>query len=270
MTEFIQSSETALRLGIFVIILLLMMAAETAFAKKVRVNGRAPRWASNFALVIIDSVLVRLLFPVAAAGAAIIATNNGWGLFNAVALPVWLEIILAVIILDMMIYWQHVASHKIPALWAIHKVHHADRDIDVTTGFRFHPAEIILSMGFKMLLVLLIGTPVIAVILFEIILSGCALFNHSNLRLPSKADRFIRKILVTPDMHRVHHSINVNESRKNYGFSVPLWDHLFKTYQAQPAAGHDNMVIGLAEHQGREPSSLLWSLLLPLKRQNRP
>ena len=270
MTEFIQSSETALRLSAFACVLVTMMAAETAFERKTRVSGRAPRWASNFALVLIDSMLVRLLFPVVAAGTAIIAAKNGWGIFNLIALPVWLEIFLAITVLDMMIYWQHVASHKIPALWAIHKVHHADRDIDVTTGFRFHPAEIILSMGFKTLLVLLIGAPVIAVILFEITLSGCALFNHSNLRLPSKADRFIRKILVTPDMHRVHHSIDVNESRKNYGFSVPLWDHLFKTYQAQPAAGHDNMVIGLAEHQGREPSSLLWSLLLPLKRQNRP
>jgi sterol desaturase/sphingolipid hydroxylase (fatty acid hydroxylase superfamily) len=170
-----------------------------------------------------------------------------------------------IIILDMLIYWQHVAFHHIPALWALHKVHHADRDIDVTTGARFHPAEIVVSMVYKMALVVILGAPVIAVIIFELVLNGCAMFNHSNLKLPARLDRILRRVIVTPDMHRVHHSARVSETNSNYGFSLSIWDRLFGSYIAQPEQGHEGMTIGLEEYQTPGPASLLWSLCLPLR-----
>ena len=266
MTDFILTHEASLRLGVFISILLLMMAAEALFPRKTRVMGRPRRWTSNLLLSVIDGLFVRLLFPIVAVGVAAISAENNWGLFNMTALPIWLEVTLAIIILDMLIYWQHVASHHIPFLWALHKVHHADRDIDVTTGSRFHPVEIGLSMIYKMMLVLLLGAPVLAVIVFEIILNGCAMFNHSNLRLPLAFDRALRRFIVTPDMHRVHHSATAVETNSNYGFSLSIWDRLFRSYTAQPAKGHDDMVIGLEEYQSRAPASLSWSLLLPLGR----
>ena len=264
MTDFILTYEGGLRLGVFAIILILMMGAEALFPRKKRVLGRAHRWSSNLLLVFIDGLFVRLLFPIVAVGAAAIAANKGWGVFNVVDLPIWLEIIIVIIILDMMIYWQHVASHHIPFLWALHKVHHSDRDIDVTTGARFHPIEIGLSMLYKMALVVILGAPVIAVILFELVLNGCAMFNHSNVRLPLGVDRVMRRFIVTPDMHRVHHSAVVAETNSNFGFSLSLWDRVFSSYTAQPSKGHDDMIIGLEDYQDAGPASLTWSLLLPL------
>ncbi len=264
MNDFILTYEDNLRLGIFISILLLMMSAEALFPRKDRVLGRTHRWTSNLLLIVIDGVFVRLLFPIVAVGMAVIAAERHWGLFNMLGLPIWLEFALAVIILDMMIYWQHVASHHIPFLWAMHKVHHADRDIDVTTGSRFHPIEIGLSMLYKMTLVVILGAPVLAVIVFEIILNGCAMFNHSNVKLPLSFDRVLRRFVVTPDMHRVHHSTIVAETNSNYGFSLSLWDRLFGSYTAQPSNGHDGMVIGLDEYQHAGPASLTWSLLLPI------
>ena len=263
MSDFILTHETSLRLGVFASVLLIMMLAESLLPRKERVMGRGRRWTSNLLLIVIDSLFVRLLFPIVAVGFAAFAAAKGWGFFNIADLPIWLEVTLAIIILDMMIYWQHVASHHIPFLWAMHKVHHADRDIDVTTGSRFHPIEIGLSMLFKMGLVILLGAPVIAVIIFEIILNGCAMFNHSNVKLADRLDRVLRRFIVTPDMHRVHHSIIEAETNSNYGFSLSLWDRIFKSYTAQPSQGHDGMVIGLAEHQTSGPASLTWSLLLP-------
>ena len=264
MSDFILTYEDSLRLGIFISILLLMMSAEALFPRKDRVLGRAHRWTSNLLLIVIDGVFVRLLFPIVAVGVAVIAAEKHWGLFNMLGLPIWLEFALAVIILDMMIYWQHVASHHIPFLWAMHKVHHADRDIDVTTGSRFHPIEIGLSMLYKMALVVILGAPILAVIIFEIILNGCAMFNHSNVKLPLGFDRVLRRFIVTPDMHRVHHSTIAAETNSNYGFSLSLWDRVFGSYTAQPSNGHDGMVIGLDEYQHAGPASLTWSLLLPL------
>lgn len=263
MTDYILTHEASLRFAVFISILLLMMSAETLFPRKQRVLSRAHRWSSNLLIIIIDGLFVRLLFPIVAVGVAVISAERDWGLFNIVDLPVWLEITLTILILDMLIYWQHVASHHIPLLWAFHKVHHADRDIDVTTGSRFHPLEISMSMAYKMLLVLLLGAPVLAVIIFEIILNGCAMFNHSNVKLPLSVDRVLRKFIVTPDMHRVHHSSIVSETNSNYGFSLSLWDMLFRSYTAQPSKGHDGMVIGLDEYQDKGPESLTWSLLLP-------
>ena len=265
MTDYILNNETSLRMGIFLSILLIMMLAEYLFPKKTRALPRARRWTSNLLLIVIDGIFVKLVFPIVAAGAALMAEQKGWGLLSMIDLPLWAEIMIAIIILDMMIYWQHVASHHIPFLWALHKVHHADRDIDVTTGSRFHPIEISLSMGYKMAIVILLGAPVLAVILFEIILNGCAMFNHSNVRLPLRFDHVLRRFIVTPDMHRVHHSVIKAETNSNYGFSLSLWDRLFRSYTAQPRAGHGDMVIGLEEHQNSGPASLSWSLILPFK-----
>lgn len=264
MTEFILTHEGSVRLGAFASILILMMCAEALFPRKERVLGRGHRWTSNLLLIVIDSLFVRLLFPIVAVGVAAIAAQNGWGLFNILDLPIWLAVILSVIILDMLIYWQHVAFHHVPVLWAMHKVHHADRDIDVTTGLRFHPIEIGISLAYKLVLVLLLGAPVIAVVIFEIILNGCAMFNHSNVKLPLKLDRILRRFIVTPDMHRVHHSTIMSETNSNYGFNLSIWDRIFGSYIAQPEQGHDGMVIGLDEYQHAGPASLTWSLLLPL------
>ena len=265
MSDFVLNHEASLRMGVFISILLLMMGAEALFPRKNRALGRTHRWVSNLLIVIIDSIFVRLLFPIVAVGVAALSVKNGWGLLNMTPLPDWLEILLALILLDMAIYWQHVAFHRIPFFWSFHKVHHVDRDIDVTTGLRFHPIEIVFSLAYKLAVVLVLGAPVLAVILFEIILNGCAMFNHSNVKLPLSVDRVLRRFIVTPDMHRVHHSIHMRETNSNYGFSLSLWDRIFKSYIDQPKAGHDDMVIGLEEHQTKAPASLSWSLLLPIK-----
>lgn len=265
MTDFILENEASLRLGFFVSILLFMMLVEALFPRKRRALKRSHRWLSNFLLIVIDGLCVRLIFPIVAVGVAALSAQKGWGLFNYTDWPVWLEITLVIIILDMLIYWQHVAFHHVPFFWAFHKVHHVDRDIDVTTGFRFHPIEIVISLIYKMCLVMLLGVPILAVIIFEIILNGCAMFNHSNVKLPLSLDRVLRRFIVTPDMHRVHHSTIMPETNSNYGFNLSIWDRIFGSYTAQPRQGHDAMVIGLDEHQTSGPASLIWSLLLPFK-----
>lgn len=265
MTDFILNNETNFRLGVFLSILLLMMTMEALFPRKARVLGRRHRWFSNLLLIIIDGIFVRLLFPIVGVGMAAVSLEKGWGLFNYTEWPLWVEITLAITLLDVAIYWQHVASHHIPILWSLHKVHHVDRDIDVTTGSRFHPVEIALSMAYKICLVLLLGAPILAVIIFELILNGCAMFNHSNVKLPLRIDSKLRRFIVTPDMHRVHHSTMVSETNSNYGFSLSLWDRIFKTYIAQPSKGHKGMLIGLEEYQTSGPASLTWSLILPFK-----
>jgi sterol desaturase/sphingolipid hydroxylase (fatty acid hydroxylase superfamily) len=267
MFDFIQSNESSLRLFFFLGVLFLMSGLEALFPRKKRTQRRRDRWVTNIGIVIFYTVLMRLIFPLAAIGIAVIAAEKGWGLLNVLALPVWAHFVLSVILLDFAIYWQHVASHKIPILWSLHKMHHADRDIDATTGIRFHPIEIILSMIYKMVVVLLVGPMVVAVLVFEIILNALALFNHANVRLPLSVDRAIRKIFVTPDMHRVHHSVVKHETDSNFGFNLSIWDHLFGSYTAQPAAGHDDMIIGLPQYQSDKPSSILWSLKLPFLRR---
>lgn len=263
MHDFITSHEGSLRLGVFLSVLIIMASAEAIWPRKSRSQKRTRRWLTNMLLVVIDSIVLRVLFPIIAVGVAAYAAQQQWGLLNLINLPNWLAVILAIIILDMMIYWQHVISHHWPPLWALHKVHHSDRDIDVTTALRFHPGEIVLSMAYKMGLILILGAPVIAVIIFEILLNGCAMFNHANLRLPKAIDAGLRRVMVTPDMHRVHHSILERETNSNYGFSTSLWDRMFKTYHPQPSQGHDKMVIGLEPYQDKAPSQLLWTLKLP-------
>lgn len=267
MDEFIVSNEGMIRLSVFGGVLVLMAALETLFPRKPRTQPRLIRWVTNFGILVFYSALLRLLFPVMAMGVAVFAVSKGWGLLNLIEMPLWVHIVISAILLDLAVYWQHVASHKIPAIWAFHKMHHADRDIDVTTGNRFHPVEIILSMLYKMLVVLALGPHVVGVILFEIILNGSAMFNHANLRLPLWLDKIVRLVFVTPDMHRVHHSVIPRETNSNYGFNLTLWDRIFGSYIDQPQQGHDNMTIGLPQYQTDKPSHLLWCLMLPFNKK---
>lgn len=228
------------------------------------------RWGSNLGLVVLNTLLLRAVFPLAAVGFAAIAGEQGWGLFNVLALPGWLGILLSVIALDCVIYWQHRLFHAVPVLWRLHRVHHADRDFDVTTGLRFHPLEIFLSMAIKITAIALLGAPPVAVLIFEILLNGTAMFNHGNVSLPKAIDRPLRWFVVTPDMHRVHHSVIVQETNSNYGFNLPWWDYLFRTYCPYPARGNQGMAIGLWEYQdGAQVAQLPWMLLLPLRGQGR-
>ena len=242
--------------GVFALIALWELAAPR---RALRVS-RSVRWTSNVGIVVVDTALARLVFPFAAAGVAVAAGSRGWGLFNALEWPFWIEVVLAVVVLDFVIYCQHVVFHAVPGLWRLHMVHHADLDFDLTTGVRFHPFEVLLSMVVKMAAVGALGAAPLAVILFEILLSATSIFNHGNVVLPSRLDRFLRLIVVTPDMHRVHHSVVPDETNSNFGFSLPWWDRLLGTYRAQPAAGHADMTIGL--EQFREPRlQWLWHLL---------
>ncbi len=258
--------EPAIRGSLFLGGLLLFGAMERWFPRRPLTRPRLRRQAANLGLVVLNTLALRLLVPAAAVGTAVLAEERGWGLFAAVDWPRGLELILGVLLLDLAIYGQHVLFHAVPALWRLHAMHHADPDIDVTTGPRFHPLEILLSMGIKLGLVVALGAPAVAVLLFEALLGVLPLFNHSNLRLPRGVDRWLRLVVVTPDMHRVHHSIDPRETRSNFGFNVPWWDRLLGTWRDQPALGHAGMTIGLPEHQGGDPQSIRWMLAFPLRR----
>jgi len=262
-------NEAAIRLGIFLGLFALFAALETLAPRRARVQPRGARWVTNWGITILNTVTLRALalgLPLLAVGAAVDASAHGWGLFNVVTWPLWVEFLLAVLILDFAIWFQHLITHKVPVLWRLHRVHHADLDMDVTTAIRFHPLEIALSMILKIGLVYLLGPAALAVIVFEILLNGTAMFNHANIRLPATLDRVLRQVLVTPDMHRVHHSVHRNEHDSNYGFALSIWDRMFGTYIPQPAAGHDEMTVGL-EWQDKRPSSFGWSLALPFLRK---
>lgn len=245
------TSEALLRFLAFSGVLSVLVVWELLAPRRPQQFGRAVRWPSNLGVVALDTVLVRLLVPTTAIGLALVCEARGWGLFYALALPAWATVPLAFLALDLAIYLQHVMFHAVPALWRLHRMHHADQEIDVTTGVRFHPIEILLSMGIKLGVVAALGTPAIAVLLFEVLLNATSMFNHSNIAMPLWLDRALRWIVVTPDMHRVHHSIVVRETNSNFGFNLPWWDRLFGTYRDQPAAGHDGMTIGI--DQFREP-----------------
>ena len=268
--EFLASNESSVRLAVFLGTLVFMVFLESVMPKKARTMPRTKRWVTNFSLVAIDALAVRILTPAAAVGVAVWSANHGVGLLNLVDLGWLLEAIIAFLVLDLAIYVQHVVFHKVPMLWALHSVHHVDRDIDATTGIRFHPVEIVMSMLIKMLLVLLLGPAAVVVILFEVVLNAAAIFNHSNLALPKSLDRVLRAIIVTPDFHRVHHSVIQSETDSNYGFFLSLWDKVFGTYVAQPRDEHDGMIIGLAEYQTDQPGQLGWSLLLPWIKSRTP
>ncbi|MEN8199891.1 MAG: sterol desaturase family protein, partial [Thermodesulfobacteriota bacterium] len=226
---------------------------------------KARRWLSNICITLIGVAIVRGVFPVLAVALAVALAAHGTnlGILNQAPLPFFAKIILAVLALDLFIYGQHLLFHRVPVLWRLHMMHHTDLDVDVTTGLRFHPVEVLLSMGIKLAAVLIIGPPVLAVILFEIILNGTSMFNHGNIQIPANIDRFLRYIVVTPDVHRVHHSVIIKETNSNYGFNFPWWDRLFGTYRAQPAAGHEKMTIGLSQFRNPKQLTLLRLLTLP-------
>jgi sterol desaturase/sphingolipid hydroxylase (fatty acid hydroxylase superfamily) len=259
--------EIAIRLSVFLGLFAVFAGLEFLAPKRARVQARAGRWFTNLSMTVLNTAALRALsiaLPFLAVGAAVDAWSNGWGLLNQVVWPVWIEVLLAVLLLDFAIWAQHLITHKVPLFWRFHRMHHADRDMDVTTALRFHPVEILASMGLKIGLVYLLGPQAVAVVLFEVILNGTALFNHANLRLPLWLDRVVRLVLVTPDMHRVHHSVERGEHDSNFGFALSVWDRIFGTYVAQPAAGHDGMVVGL-QWQDEKPARLGWSLWLPFR-----
>lgn len=274
---FANISEPMLRLAVFATAFVAMALLELTLPKRRLVEPKARRWATNLAIIGLGSLLIRamevlprllggVLLPLVAVAVAMWAEAHGVGLLNWLALPVWLEWIVALVVLDFAIWLQHLAAHKIGALWAFHQVHHADRDIDVTTAIRFHPVEIGLSMLYKMAWVVVLGPAPAAVVAFEVILNACAMFNHANIALPAGLDRVLRLVMVTPDMHRVHHSVIRREHHSNYGFNLSIWDRLFGTYVAEPEGGHQGMTIGLAHYQTDRPSTLRWSLQVPFRK----
>lgn len=263
MSGWLTANEAAVRLGAFMAVLLLMAAWEIIAARRELKLPKARRWLPNLALVALDAIVVRLVFPAAAVGAAVVAAERGWGLLNQVDVPPVIAVPASVVALDLAIYLQHVLFHAVPVLWRLHMVHHADPDVDVTTGTRFHPLEILASMGVKVAMVALIGPPVVGVLVFELLLNATSMFNHGNVRLPGALDRGLRWVLVTPDMHRIHHSVEPAEANSNFGFSLPWWDRLFGTYRDQPAVGHAHMRTGIEHLQETGPQGLLWMLRLP-------
>jgi sterol desaturase/sphingolipid hydroxylase (fatty acid hydroxylase superfamily) len=239
------SLELAIRVGGAAAVFAAMAIWEWYAPRRRMITGRAPRWPGNLGILAIDIVAVRLLIPTAAVGVALIAAEHGWGLFRLLGVPYWAALVTGVIVLDLVIYLQHVVFHHVPVLWRLHRMHHADVDIDVTTGLRFHPLEILLSMLIKMAAVAALGVPAVAVVIFEVLLNATAMFNHSNVALPPWLDRIARWVVVTPQMHQVHHSIEREETDSNFGFNLPWWDRMFGTYRAAPRAGEKGIVIGL-------------------------
>ena len=242
--------ETQIRLAVFFVILIAMMSWE-ALAPRRTTPKRATRWPANLGIVALNTALL-MLAPVSAVGAALFSVFNHFGLFLWLQLPLWPAIILSLLLLDLTIYWQHRLFHAIPQAWPIHRMHHTDTEFDVTTGLRFHPIEIVISIAIKAAVIILLGVPLLAAIAFEVILNATAMFNHGNIKLPAAMDKVLRWFIVTPDMHRVHHSVDAREYNTNYGFNLSLWDRLFSSYTAQPKDSHREMQIG--QHQYRNPT----------------
>lgn len=238
--------ETTARLLIFAVVFVAIAMAETLWPRRTRLLTRRVRWPGNIGLAVSGILILRLLVPFTLAGFAFGITQRGWGVLPMLGVPLWVAVPVSVILLDLAIYGQHILTHKIPFLWRLHRVHHADIDLDVSSALRFHPLEIVLSMGWKCLIVAVIGIPAEAALAFETILNASAMFNHGNLKLPARLDFWLRQAMVTPDMHRVHHSILPVETNSNYGFFLSVWDRIFGTARAQPAQGHQGMTIGLS------------------------
>lgn len=265
-TAWVMQHEQPIRLGFFFGIFGLMAMWEILAPRRALSVSKSMRWSNNLGLVFFNTILLRLLFPAAAVGVAAFAAEHSWGLLNYYQLPFWLSVLLTVVAMDFIIYLQHVLVHAVPLLWRLHRVHHADLDYDVTTGARFHPVEIILSMLIKFATIVVLGAPVLAVVIFEVVLNALAMFNHGNVRLPLGVDRLLRRVLVTPDMHRVHHSVEDDEANSNFGFNLSVWDRLFGSYRDQPRGGHEGMTIGI--HRYRTPAEVNrfdGLLLLPLR-----
>jgi len=255
--------ERTIRLGAFIAVFIVLAVVEVFAPKRALLTSKPRRWFANLAIIALNPLSVFLLFPILPVGLALFASEHNWGLLNHLALPEWLKVIAAVALLDLVVYTQHVLFHAIPTLWRLHMMHHADMDIDMTTGLRFHPIEIVISMAIKLSAIAALGAPPAAVLIFEVALNATAMFNHSNIRIPQGIDRILRLIVVTPDMHRVHHSVIIRETNSNYGFNLPWWDRLLGTYKSQPAKGHTDMVIGLAQFRDPRKLSLPRLLILP-------
>lgn len=259
------AAEPVIRLSCFLGVLLLMVLWEVLTPRRPQSIKRLVRWPNNLALVVLDTLVVRLLFPLAAVGMAFLAQTKGWGLLNIAPLPAWFAVPAAVLLLDLTIYGQHVLFHAVPVLWRLHRMHHADLEFDVTTGLRFHPGEIVLSMAIKLAAVVVLGAPPFGVLAFEVLLNATSMFNHGNVRLAPRLDRALRFIVVTPEMHRVHHSIDRKETDSNFGFNLAWWDRLFGTYRAQPALGHARMTLGIDRFRDPRELWLHRMLLQPLR-----
>jgi sterol desaturase/sphingolipid hydroxylase (fatty acid hydroxylase superfamily) len=265
MDVFLLSHEVPVRLGVFFGIFAVMAAWELAAPRRALRERKPVRWTNNLALTVVNSIVVRAILPVAAIGVAGFAAEHGMGVLNVFPLPYAWALVLSVLVLDVAIYLQHLMFHAVPLLWRLHRVHHADLDFDVTTGARFHPIEIVLSMLIKFAVILVLGPPVVAVLIFETLLNATSMSNHGNVRLPARVDRVLRWLVVTPDMHRVHHSIDPRETNSNFGFNLPWWDRLFGTYRAQPEAGHDAMTIGIEQFRASRELWLDRMLLQPFR-----
>ena len=264
--QWVLAHEPHIRVGFFASVFTLIALWELVSPRRALKLTRKLRWTSNLGIVLLNTLIVRVAFPTAAVGMATLSAERSWGLLNNYSVPFWLAVPLAVVAMDFVIWLQHVMVHAVPALWRLHRVHHADLDYDLTTGTRFHPLEIVLSMGIKFATISLLGAPVLAVVVFEVVLSACATFNHGNIRLPQGLDRALRWFLVTPDMHRVHHSVEIDETNSNFGFNLTWWDRLFGTYREQPRAGQLGMTIGLLKHTDpQEVARLPGMLLMPFK-----
>jgi sterol desaturase/sphingolipid hydroxylase (fatty acid hydroxylase superfamily) len=262
-------SDGLIRFAVFLGVFLAMALIELGWPRRSLLVSKRRRWLTNIGIAGVGTAVLRLMamlaVPIAAVAAAFYAQQRGIGLLNHVSWPEWMKVAIALIVLDLAIWVQHLASHKVPLFWRLHRVHHADRDIDVTTAVRFHPIEIALSMVWKIVVVVPLGASPLAVFLFEVILNACAMFNHANIALPAWLDRGLRLFIVTPDMHRVHHSVLRREHDSNYGFNLSLWDRLFGTYSARPEGGHEGMTIGLTPYQSEAPTRFGWSLILPFR-----
>lgn len=269
MSEFLLSNEPYIRLAAFASIFTIMALWEVLAPRRKQVIERTTRWPSNIGVVVLDTAVVRILFPTTAVGFALFAEAKGFGLLNVWQVPYALAVVVAVIVLDFVIYLQHVLFHAVPVLWRLHRMHHADLEFDLTTGARFHPIEIALSMVIKLAVIAALGPPAVAVLIFEVLLNATAMFNHSNVRFPERIDRLLRWVVVTPDMHRVHHSIVVRETNSNFGFNLPWWDCLFGTYRAQPEAGHERITIGVEEIRDASEQRLDRMLTQPFRAGDR-
>jgi sterol desaturase/sphingolipid hydroxylase (fatty acid hydroxylase superfamily) len=266
MAEFVVEHEGAIRLMAFALTLGAMILWEWRAPRRAADGGVGVRWAANLSLVALNTLLIRLALPVAAVGAALLAEERGLGVLNRIAPPDWVALAVTIVVLDLAVWAQHVVLHKVPALWRLHRVHHSDVAFDATTGVRFHPIEIALSMLYKMAVIVALGAPAAAVVVFEVLLNASALFSHGNVRIAPRFERALRRVIVTPEMHRVHHSIHRDETDSNYGFNLSCWDRLFGTYRDRPRDGHAGMTIGLERFRGerdRHLDRLLWQPLIP-------
>jgi sterol desaturase/sphingolipid hydroxylase (fatty acid hydroxylase superfamily) len=269
MNMFIINNELTMRLGCFLSVFIAMGLWELFAPRRALTSPKSRRWTSNLLMTLLNSMIVRILFPAATVGMAFMSDWSGWGIFNILRVPSLPAGIISLFLLDLTIYSQHVLFHRVALFWRLHRMHHTDLDIDVTTGSRFHPFEIILSMEIKIVIVVLLGAPAWSVLVFEVLLNATSMFNHSNVRMSARADRFLRKFIVTPDMHRVHHSIIPGETNSNFGFNFPWWDKLFGTYRDQPEKGHEGMTIGLSDYQDKKYLTLPWMLAVPFLGKNR-